>query len=436
MDTSGAVRVRPDRAGGLCGPGAPLALWLPTMQHLSRLAIFAAGLTAAVSAATAEPASTDKTAVANVQAAIEAARDAANAQAAIEAVADAKNAQDAINQAKAAANLRSTDDRPLQTTGGITGLSRSTAPVWVLVADTNVTTLDVSQPSAGLGLEYATPFNLARFSIKKNVSESTLTAAAGARDFGRAVLRPATANFSLAIHAEHRFASYLRCRSDCYAKEDSDAAAVTSKWSWGAYATLEAADLNVTIQDAAEQTLASGHMVPLALTAGLTSRIEGVPPEALKSAGGGLVVSGYAGIGLRVISGDVPDGERALAFGTARRWVLGPELGVAVQFGTVIVDARLTGLSNFNDAIPGLTGAQLQAGLTFVLPWEVVGGKDKKGDDDAEKAAAEKAAAEKAAAEKAAAEKAAAEKAAAEKAAAAPPAAAPPAAPQPAAGGQ
>jgi hypothetical protein len=299
----------------------------------------------------------------------------------------------------------------LQTTSGTTGLSRSLDPVWALIADSNVSSLDVSQPSASLGLEVATPFTLARIALRKNVSENTLTGAPGARDFGRAVLRPGLANFSLGLQVERRFRSYVRCRVNCREAASSDDAVVTAKWGWGGFVGLEVADLDVKVRDAGDQAVANGHIVPIALTIGLSGRVEGIPPTQLKSAGGGLSISGSLGPSLRIISGDVSDGGRALALSTPRRVVAGGELAVAIQLGNVILDARLTALSNFDKPIPGLTGAQLQAGLTFLLPWEVVGGADKHADAKAKKAAAEKAAAEKAAAEKAAAEKAAAEKA-------------------------
>jgi hypothetical protein len=282
-----------------------------------------------------------------------------------------------VEAEKTAARVRESDTRLYQNTSGLTGLSRSLDPVWTLFADSNVSSLDVSQPSAGLGLEVATSFHLARIALRKNVADSTLTGLPAARDFGRAVLRPALANVSLAIHAERRFISYVRCRVDCTASADSDDAAVTAKWGLGAFGSLEVADLDLNVVDDAGTTLVSGHLVPIALTAGLTARIEGIPPESLVTARGGLMISGTIGPTVRILSGDVSDSGRRLVVSTDRRVLFGGELAVAVQLGNLILDARATALSNFDQPIPGLSGVQLQTGLTFLLPWEVVGGGDR-----------------------------------------------------------
>jgi hypothetical protein len=282
-----------------------------------------------------------------------------------------------VEAEKTAERARESDTRLYQNTSGLTGLSRSLDPVWTLFADSNVSSLDVSQPSAGLGLEVATSFHLARIALRKNVADSTLTGLPAARDFGRAVLRPALANVSLAIHAERRFISYVRCRVDCTASADSDDAAVTAKWGLGAFGSLEVADLDLNVVDDAGTTLVSGHLVPIALTAGLTGRIEGIPPESLVTARGGLMISGTIGPTVRILSGDVSDSGRRLVVSTDRRVLFGGELAVAVQLGNLILDARATALSNFDQPIPGLSGVQLQTGLTFLLPWEVVGGGDR-----------------------------------------------------------
>lgn len=89
------------------------------------------------------------------------------------------------------------------------------------------------------------------------------------------------------------------------------------------------------------------------------------------------MISGTFGPTLRILSGDVSDRGRRLIVSTDRRVLFGGELVVAVQLGNIILDARATALSNFDEPIPGLRGVQLQTGLTFLLPWEVVSGGDR-----------------------------------------------------------
>lgn len=88
------------------------------------------------------------------------------------------------------------------------------------------------------------------------------------------------------------------------------------------------------------------------------------------------MIPGTFGPTLRILSGDVSDRGRRLIVSTDRRVLVGGELAVAVQLDNMMLDARATARSNFDEPIPSLRGVQLQTGLTFMLPWEVMSGGD------------------------------------------------------------
>lgn len=277
------------------------------------------------------------------------------------------------------AALKGSIEQQMETSKGVdtvitsvTGLTDSSAPEWSLLADAAVTSIDFSKPTLSLGLERATPWWLAMVAFKKNAADNSVNGTRGDPAFGRAVLSPALANFSVAAHLEWRPWAYLQCNTDCRSPQRE----INTKGSKGFYASVEASYAKLTDTSAMrpDGSAVSGYFSPLAVSAGFVYRLEGAMPEGFKLGTRKLGLTGYAGLAARVISGDLGNADRTTIFGTADRYYAGFELGATVQLGNVLVDPRVVGLTNDRSHIPGLTGLQVQVNLSFVLPWSVLGG--------------------------------------------------------------
>jgi hypothetical protein len=254
----------------------------------------------------------------------------------------------------------------------VSGLSDSNAPQWSLLADAAVTSLDFSQPTLSLGLERATPKTLAMVAFRKNAADNSVSGAAGDPAFGRTVLAPALASFSIATHIEWRLRAYIQCNTDC--RLPVGIRQINTKKSAGLYFSGQAAyaKLIETGGTRPDGSAVSGYFSPLAVSVGGIYRLEGEMPDGAKLGTRKLGLAGYAGVTARVISGDLDGADRMSIFGTAKRYYGGVEAGAMVQIGNVLVDPKIIALTNNRDRIPGLTGLQLQISLSFLLPWTVL----------------------------------------------------------------
>jgi len=292
----------------------------------------------------------------------------ASVEAAIKVVAAATASADLVYGVTAHEGTPEASGTDKPTTGGILGLSRSDEPEWALVADASVTSIDFSKPTVSLGLERATPYQLAFVAVRKNTADNAITANERDRAFGQGVLAPSLANFSFLTHYEWRPWAYIRCSDDCR----RPGAIVNTKKSKGGYATVEASYAKLT---ASNGTKASDYFAPVAASAGFIYRLEGRMPDEVKLPTGRLGLAGYAGLTGRAIAGDLDEAGRRAIFGTSRRYYWGAEAGATIQIGNVMIDPRLTFLTNGDDRVAGLTGIQLQINLSFLLPWAVLAAK-------------------------------------------------------------
>jgi hypothetical protein len=257
------------------------------------------------------------------------------------------------------------------TSSGTAGLSTSEVPIWTLLGDAAVDSLDVSKPSVGLGLERGTPWTLLRFVFRKNVAENTLTAGYRDRTIGQAVLTPSLANLSAFVHAEGRPWAYISCGPGRCTDPDR---VVHTKKSYGGYFRIEAADISLSTVRSDGSAL-DGHLIPIALAFGGVARLEGYADTNKLGSQNQFVISSYLGFSGRAIGYDTLNANRAEVFDTEKRFNLGGEIGVGLQLGNLILDGRITTLTNFEERIEGLTGVQFQIRVTFALPWTVLGGE-------------------------------------------------------------
>jgi len=357
--TSSVASAAPDPAGSSAVD--------PDSEAAARAAAAAAAEKLAAAAA-AEKLAADKDAAANAAEATEV---------------ELKDAERAIVQREGALNrfaklraesedAKETELGATQVNGSATGIPDTNAPEWSLLADASVSSLDFSQPTLSIGLERAMPTTLALVAFRKNAADNSVTATKGDPAFGRAVLAPALASFSIAGRYEWRPSAHIQCPDDCRAPGRK----VTTKKSKGFYVTAEASYAKLVDSSAMrpDGSAVSGYFSPLALAAGVIYRLEGQMPYGAKLGTTKLGLAGFVGGTGRVISGDLDSADRAAIFGTSRRYYGGLEAGAMLQIGNVLIDPRVIALTNCHDRIPGLTGLQLQITLSFQLPWTVLGG--------------------------------------------------------------
>lgn len=269
-------------------------------------------------------------------------------------------------------------------------VSTTADPQWVLLADANVTSLDTTSPTASFGVERGTPFTLARVRLRKNLDSSTVEADAGDRAFARRVLAPSVGDFSLSAHGEWRPIAWIRCD-----KCDQPDAAIRSKYSIGGYAGVDVGETLFSAKQMDGSTL-STHAVPFSWSGGAVARLEGTMPGDANVLGSKVIVfAPYVGYSGRMLGGDLGSEERLGTIGVDSKYLHGVEAGIGLQLGNILFDPKLTFLSNGKDPdIHGLTGLQFQIGITFVLPWTVVGGdptdKQQKAKAERDKAEAER----------------------------------------------
>lgn len=276
------------------------------------------------------------------------------------------------------------DDPSRAVTTSPQGIGGDQTPRWTIVAATAVNAIDIDSPSASLGLEYNVPLRTNRIFLRKDLSENEVTGAWGDRAFGRALLVPSLANFSLSLRSEFRpWLLRLRCKVDCNsidadtAKRDDEKSVVAQR-SVGVYGSIEVGSATATATQP-DGTTVSGHIVPIAMSAGLVYRHDGT--TRLSSVlGNRVVVTGYVGPTVRLIGSEMTDRERIQVLSTKAASFWGGEAGLGIQVGDVLIDYRVTYLDNYrshNDTpdphVPGLTGFQAQLSLAFMLPTEVLG---------------------------------------------------------------
>lgn len=260
------------------------------------------------------------------------------------------------------------DDVPASSAGG---LSASTTPLLTLVADADVSSLDPTSQGASLGIERGTPWTLLRIRIRKNLGESAVRADQGDRAFARAILSPHLSAFSFAARYEWRPLSFVGCNEDDCDKAN---ATIHTKWGTGFAGEFEIAESLFTAKQA-DLTEFERRAVPIAASAGAVLRYEGTMPDGVKFGGSNhLVLALNVGYAFRMIGGDLGEEARLKILGTPTRYLHGAEAGVNLQLGNLVLSPKVTFLSNAEDPdIAGLTGPQLEIGISYLLPFTVLG---------------------------------------------------------------
>jgi hypothetical protein len=137
---------------------------------------------------------------------------------------------------------------------------------------------------------------------------------------------------------------------------------------WRAYGTFEISEIRIAETDANMQ---SGALVPAAFSIGAMRRLEGHMPTGKNLGSDRLGINVYGGATARALSG-MSDTDLGDMIRSTSRFFAGFEGGASVQVGNVLIDPHVTYLwpmSGNGKHVDGLTGAQVQIRLTFVLPW-------------------------------------------------------------------
>lgn len=256
---------------------------------------------------------------------------------------------------------------------------------WDLLGSTAVSTLDPSKPQVALGIQYVSPWTLFRVFLRKDVSSNEVSGAPGDRTFGEATLNPALANIGGTVRVEGGVNPWVLCNGgECQKDARGNYTGVVARTGFRGYGELSVSRAAFVLKGAGPNgTDRSISGVPLAASAGVMFRLEGVMPGTAKFGNNILLAAPYLGLGLRALGGDFGDNERIAVLGTNASIFAGPELGVLGQFGYLLFDLRTSILGPTNDIhqrVNGLTGVQLQLTSTFILPWNVLGGEQQKKD--------------------------------------------------------
>jgi hypothetical protein len=182
-----------------------------------------------------------------------------------------------------------------QPTADTTGVHWDRAPQFVLLADSNVNTLDVTQPTVSFGVQRATPFTSLKVTFRKNLATGTVSGDQGDRIFGHSVLAPELSNLGIGVRFEKYkwvFIDYDLPKTDtAKAKASADGdiggycaiyqANCYTRRSWLWYVAVDAAEANFKINNSS----AGGFGVPVRLSTGVGYRIEGNLPSAILGTG-------------------------------------------------------------------------------------------------------------------------------------------------------
>lgn len=252
----------------------------------------------------------------------------------------------------------------------------SVDPQWDVLAGAAISTMETTQPQAGLGLQYNSSKYLLRLVVRRNLAGSSISGTPGEDVFGHAALNPALGEFSASLRGEIGLGTpWIGLKR-------------IARGGFRAYADFAVArdklELNNTDSDGEKQTLRK-LAVPLAVAGGLAFKIDGVMPEKRKFGGSQLLMlEVYAGPSWRVFGGDWNAAQRTLLWDKHHdgRNFFGAEVGAFLQFGSILLEPKFTWLgvtdggqpSGYRDSrVNGLTSCQFDMKVAFFVPWTVVG---------------------------------------------------------------
>jgi hypothetical protein len=281
------------------------------------------------------------------------------------------------------------------------GLAIGPDPLWAIIADANLNTLDVGSPTVGFGIQRTTSTTTLRLSFKKNAAASKVEAEAGSRDLGRAIASPDLANFGMSVHVEKRFGVYVigtdtlkSAKVQCLAPGSKQDKTLTpaeeaegglqgqglskvvchTRWAHGMYVDTALVSSRFTVTSDGKP-VTSAEVTPLKLSLGYMWSLQGTIPVTLAGSNAASI-SLYAGATARFIVGDIQDGAREKIFGNKSVAYAGGEAGAQLQLANVLLTGELSALVPTQDwaIAPGLSNFQLFVRTSFILPWRVLGG--------------------------------------------------------------
>lgn len=278
------------------------------------------------------------------------------------------------------------------------GISFGEKPVWSLIGGSNVSSIDVTQPTVSIGIERVSPKIELRVTLRKNVATTSVSAAtggiAGERAFGHALLMPSLANLGGSIRGFVRlrsttyydsktsFADWQKVAGNekrdfdefCNGQSTTSSADCYTRDTHYIYFDVDTAEAQFAVTGGV-RALPATFVLPTKISAGYAFKSEGVLPQTFAGSSN-VHLMPYGGITGRFVGSDMSEAARRIALGNASFAYYGLEAGLELQLSNVLINSEVTAIApgaTWEHRAPGISGLQFALTGTFILPWTVLG---------------------------------------------------------------